>query len=313
MSTSNFDSSLDSHADLVNKRTSGNPIAGEKHTTPGVSPYTVIMGEVPDDDETVTISGAGISWTEVEYAPTASGEYQVDYVRGIITFYNTDTNKVVYFAYTGLGNCMLADHINDRTYSSIQIQRVIGVDARGPCQRYPSIADRLSKTVGRLEAYADESVPTKIQIAAGRFSLNPAAIYEMGGYSMDFGAAGTHQLAPIPVNNYKRIVVMANQGARYKVYAGPPSASATPLPPTMASYITEAAGQPVPKDADDAVDVVIDRIQLDRKHLTMHTLNRRALVIANQSIQTAVAALTVPPVRKAVVLGGGQLLAPILP
>ena len=239
MSTSNFDSGLDSHADLVNKRAGGNPISGEKHTTPGISPYTVVMGEVPDDDETVTISGAGISWTEVTYAPTVSGEYQVDYVRGIITFYSTDTNKVVYFAYTGLGNCVLAEHINDRTYSSIQIQRVIGVDARGPCQRYPSISDRLSKTVGRLEAYADESVQTKIQIAAGRFSTNPAAIYEMGGYSMDFGAGGTHQLAPIPASNYKRIVVVADQGARYKVYAGPPSATATPLPPTLWSYGNE--------------------------------------------------------------------------
>ena len=78
-----------------------------------------------------------------------------------------------------------------------------------------------------------------------------------------------------------------------------------------ATYITEAIGQPVPKDVVDAVDVIIDGIQADRKHLTMHTLNRRALVIANQSIQTAVAAVTVPPVRKTVALGGGHLLAPI--
>lgn len=239
MSNSLFDGSLDTHADLINKRTSGNGIAGEPHTIPSASPYTVIMAEVPDEDEDVTVTGASTTWTEVSSVPAASGEYQVDYTRGIITFHADDKSKSVYFAYTGLGNCVLADHINDRTYSCIQIQRVIGTDARGPHQRYVSISNRLSQTVGRLEAYADSSVATKIQISAGRFALNPSAIYEMAGYSMDFGAAGTHQLVAIPANQYKRIVVVADQGARYKVYVGNPTVSSNPPLPIIAAYADE--------------------------------------------------------------------------
>jgi hypothetical protein len=80
-----------------------------------------------------------------------------------------------------------------------------------------------------------------------------------------------------------------------------------------ATYITEAVGQPTPTDVDDAVNVILDGIQIDRKRLTMHILNRRALVTANQSIQAAVAAVTVPPMRKTVALGGGHPPMPILP
>jgi hypothetical protein len=80
-----------------------------------------------------------------------------------------------------------------------------------------------------------------------------------------------------------------------------------------ATYITEAVGQPIPTDVDDAVNVIIDGIQVDRKRLTIHILNRRALATANQSIQAAVAAVTVLPVRKSVALGGGRPPAPIFP
>jgi hypothetical protein len=71
-----------------------------------------------------------------------------------------------------------------------------------------------------------------------------------------------------------------------------------------ATYITEAAGQPIPTDVDDATNVIIDGIQLDRKRLTTHILNRRAMVEAAISIQAAVTAVAVPPARKLPVIGG---------
>jgi hypothetical protein len=80
-----------------------------------------------------------------------------------------------------------------------------------------------------------------------------------------------------------------------------------------ATYITEAVGQPIPTDIDDVVNVIIDGIQLDRKRLTTHILGRRALAITSQSIQAAVAAVTVLPVRKSVALVGGHPPMPILP
>lgn len=51
-------------------------------------------------------------WTEVEYIPTATMEYQVDYATGKILFHSADTGKTVYGTYEGRGSLADAESLN---------------------------------------------------------------------------------------------------------------------------------------------------------------------------------------------------------
>lgn len=51
-------------------------------------------------------------WTEVDYAPTATKEYQVDYVTGDVDFHSADASKSVQASYEGRGSLVKSEDVN---------------------------------------------------------------------------------------------------------------------------------------------------------------------------------------------------------
>jgi len=225
MSTADFDGSIDAFTDLVNKRSSGLAISGEAHTVPGSGTFTYPLIEVPDSTIDVTLSGASTAWTEVTYVPTASGEFQVNYTTGVITHHSSDAGKDITASYTGLGSCVLAEQINDRAYANEITQRRLGVNVRG---KFVNVADRLYKTVGRIEAYAHTVGDSGFEIASGKFSTWWNAQYDFPGYSANLGIGGNCEVPAMTAGNYRRVLFVVDERNWIKTYFGTASESGNP-------------------------------------------------------------------------------------
>jgi len=84
-------------------------------------------------------------WTEVDYVPTQTKEYQVSYVNGDVNFHSSDAGKTVQVAYEGRGSLVDAEDVNqliaiasegevalrNRDTSTFSVRNCIGLDSNG--------------------------------------------------------------------------------------------------------------------------------------------------------------------------------------
>jgi hypothetical protein len=84
-------------------------------------------------------------WTEVDYVPTQTKEYQVSYVNGDVNFHSSDAGKTVQLAYEGRGSLVDAEDVNqliaianagevavrNLNTSAFSVTNCVGLDSNG--------------------------------------------------------------------------------------------------------------------------------------------------------------------------------------
>lgn len=75
-------------------------------------------------------------WTEVDAAPTATKEFEVDYATDVITFYSADASKTVYVSYEGRGSLVKASDIG-QLVNAMEDGETIAREISGVLGLYP--------------------------------------------------------------------------------------------------------------------------------------------------------------------------------
>lgn len=113
MST-NFPDSVDEFEDKVDEDVPQE----ESFTIPAVTPFTVQLGQKPkgpsrgQNGVIVSSSVFVVGMKEVEGTPQVSGQYNVDYNTGIVSFNPSDKSKAVVIQYLTAGDSVTAEDFN---------------------------------------------------------------------------------------------------------------------------------------------------------------------------------------------------------
>lgn len=166
--SSTFPTSLDSFPDLVGRRVTPQPIASEPFTVPSASPYDYVLVEVPQES-TLSVAGtppggAG-SYTLQTSPPTASGEVQINWKTGRLTFHSSDAGGNASAAYTGLGSALTVERILKVYNAALAIEQTMG--SQYLPTGFATLKAYLDSEVNILRASATDPVSQGFTISGG--------------------------------------------------------------------------------------------------------------------------------------------------
>jgi len=170
---------------------------------------TVYTEERPTEG-TLFVTGS-ITFTEVSYEPTQSGEFYVNYNTGQILFHEDDRTKVVTVVYQGVGSASKAVDWNN-VYTSIQNTQ----------DEVTVLRDLL--LAGKVEA--TDPVSKKVQVYGGTFYPTAKIPATLTDTLVDF-ASPPYLLSAITVSYWRPILLVVDPDGDLEVIEGTISATET--------------------------------------------------------------------------------------
>lgn len=120
----NFPNSVDTFEDKVDEDIPQE----ESLTIPGISPFQLQLGQKPkgpsrgQNGVIVSSSVFIVGMKEVEGTPQVSGQYNVDYNTGVISFNPNDKTKAIIIQYLTAGDPITAEDFNDLQDSIVALE-----------------------------------------------------------------------------------------------------------------------------------------------------------------------------------------------
>lgn len=216
--SSSFPTTLDTFWSLVNRRTIAASISGETFTVPAGSPYDYVLTEVPQNGSLaltgVPLGGAG-SFTLQSTVPAASGEVQVNYATGRLTFHSTDAGTAVSADYDGLGSALAAEHILKVYNALVAVEASLG--AGFVPVGYADLDAYLQSELGNLLAEAESPAATGFNINGGACFINRNTRVTLVDTAIDL-TTGTYQFPATTLNYYRRALFTINSAGTVNVF-----------------------------------------------------------------------------------------------
>ena len=104
-----YPNSIKQFVTKIDKNISGTSVGPEYFNVPS-TPYQIYLDHVPKDAATTVIGASGgAAWTGVLVAPSASGQYLVDYTTGLVTFHSSMATLAAGATYKNLGDDIMAE------------------------------------------------------------------------------------------------------------------------------------------------------------------------------------------------------------
>lgn len=215
--SSTYPGSLDTFPVLINKRTAATTISGEAFTVPS-SPYDHVLIETPVSG-TLSLAGTppggGGSYSLQITPPTASGQVQVNYYSGRLTFHSTDTGGSVSASYDGLGSAQVAERVMKLANMIIAVQTAVG--AQPYPTGYTSLKDYLDAELNNLLAMATDPVSQGFLIGGGACFIDRHTRVTLADTAIDL-TTGTFQFPATTAAYYRRAMFTLDDTGTVRVY-----------------------------------------------------------------------------------------------
>lgn len=266
---SSFPASLDAFYLLTNKRSTPQPIAGEVFTVPTGSPYDHVLLEVPSSG-TLSLGGTpvggGGTYTLQSTVPTASGQVQVDYKTGRLTFHSSDFGGTVSASYDGLGSSISAERFHKAYNALVAIETALGAGVVP--SGYASLKEYLDAEIGSVLAEANSPADEGFVINAGHLFIDRNTRVNVSLTAIDL-TTGTYQFPSTTLNYYRKALFTVDSSGTVKVYWSAAASTANgcvapsrPLDEFPVCLLTAqndgsatTAGLVLPVDAADLIDL----------------------------------------------------------
>lgn len=219
--SSTFPTQLDTFPNLVSRRATSSPIASEPFTVPASSPYDYVLVEVPES-ATLVLSGAppggAGSYTVQTSPPSQSGEVQVNWKTGRLTFHSTDASGNVSAAYTGLGSALTVERIL-KTYNAI-VATESSLGAQYIPTGFATLKAYLQSELNILRAEAHTPVGPDLKINGGACFINLHTRVTLADTDVDL-ATGTYQFPASTATYWRRALFVVDTTGTLGVYWSP--------------------------------------------------------------------------------------------
>lgn len=216
--TSLFPTQIDTFWTLVNKRATPAAVSGETFDVPGSSAYDYVLIEVPQSGSLSlagTPAGGAGSFTLQDTVPTASGEVQVNYLTGRLTFHSTDAGTSVSADYTGLGSAFSVERLLKAYNAIIAVESALGAGVVPT--GYSDLKDYLDAELGGLLAEATDPVSKGITIRGGACFISRQTRVTLATTAIDL-TTGTYQFPSSTLNFYRKALFTINEAGTVNVY-----------------------------------------------------------------------------------------------
>lgn len=227
--SSTYPTTIDVFWALVNRRSTPTSITGENFTIPSGTPYDYVLIEVPQTSSLAlagTPPGGAGSYTLQAGPPTASGEVQVNYKNGRLTFHSTDAGGSVSASYDGLGSAQVVERLNKLANMIIATQTAVGAQPFPP--GYTDLADYLDAELNQLLAHATDPVTPGFTIEGGACFIDRHQRVTIADTGIDL-TTGTYQFPATTATYWRRALFTINTAGTVLVYWSAEAATAGAL------------------------------------------------------------------------------------